>query len=316
MQRAGIFGAAGPIGILVGAELERRGIPFRAVGRNPEKLRAAFAGMRSAEIFPADLTDLRSAGAAARGLDTILYTVGVDYTAFRQHPPLMRTVLQAALTMQVERILVVSSVYSYGVPQTRRVAETHPRDPPAFKGRMRKEQEDAAMEAHAQRQIAAMVVHLPDFYGPHAGNSLAGLVFAAAVAGKTANWLGPAMTPHEFVFVPDAAPVIVDLAQCFHCYGERWNVGSAGEITAVDFITRVYRAAGREPKYRSVGPTVLKIMGWFNPVMKELPEMLYLQETPVILDDSKLLARLGPVPKTPYDEGIRQTLEWMRGSSV
>jgi nucleoside-diphosphate-sugar epimerase len=120
--------------------------------------------MRSAEIFPADLTDLRSAGAAARGLDTILYTVGVDYTAFRQHPPLMRTVLQAALTMQVERILVVSSVYSYGVPQTRRVAETHPRDPPAFKGRMRKEQEDAALDALAHRQIAALVVHLPDLY--------------------------------------------------------------------------------------------------------------------------------------------------------
>jgi nucleoside-diphosphate-sugar epimerase len=115
--------------------------------------------------------------------------------------------------------------------------------------------------------------------------------------------------------VPDAAPVLVNLAQCSDCYGERWNLGSAGEITAVDFITRVYRAAGRDPKYRSAGRTVLKIMGWFNPVMKELPEMLYLQETPVILDDSKLLARLGPVQKTPYEEGIRQTIDWMRRSS-
>jgi hypothetical protein len=40
--------------------------------------------------------------------------------------------------------------------------------------------------------------------------------------------------------------------------------------------------------------------------------MLYLQETPVILDDSKLTAKLA-VHKTPYDDGIRQTLEWMRG---
>ena len=40
--------------------------------------------------------------------------------------------------------------------------------------------------------------------------------------------------------------------------------------------------------------------------------MLYLQETPVLLDDSKLTAALGPLHKTSYDEGIRLTLEWMR----
>jgi hypothetical protein len=57
---------------------------------------------------------------------------------------------------------------------------------------------------------------------------------------------------------------------------------------------------------------MLKFLGWFNPTMREVVEMLYLQETPVILDDRKLLARL-PVHKTPYDEGIQKTLEWMRG---
>ena len=42
--------------------------------------------------------------------------------------------------------------------------------------------------------------------------------------------------------------------------------------------------------------------------------MLYLQETPVILDDSKLLAKFPGALKTPYDVGIRQTLDWMRES--
>jgi len=43
-----------------------------------------------------------------------------------------------------------------------------------------------------------------------------------------------------------------------------------------------------------------------------LPEMLYLQETPVLLDDEKLRGKLGQVYKTSYDEGIKLTLEWMR----
>ena len=94
--------------------------------------------------------------------------------------------------------------------------------------------------------------------------------------------------------------------------GEAWNVAGAGEINAMDFITRVYRAAGRSPKYRSVGRGMLKIMGWFSPLYRELPEMLYLGETPVLLDDSKLRAKLAAVHKTSYDDGIRQTLAWMR----
>jgi hypothetical protein len=32
----------------------------------------------------------------------------------------------------------------------------------------------------------------------------------------------------------------------------------------------------------------------------------------VILDDTKLLARFPDTRKTSYDDGIRQTLEWMR----
>jgi len=50
----------------------------------------------------------------------------------------------------------------------------------------------------------------------------------------------------------------------------------------------------------------------FDPNIREVIEMLYLQETPVILDDSKLAAKLGGVKKTPYDEGIQKTVEWMR----
>jgi nucleoside-diphosphate-sugar epimerase len=115
----------------------------------------------------------------------------------------------------------------------------------------------------------------------------------AALAGKTANWVGPINPPHEFVYVPDTGPVIVDLAARPECYGEAWNFGGVGTINSMDFITRIYRGVGRAPKYRTVGAGMLKFLGWFNPTMREVVEMLYLQETPVILDDSKLMANCG-----------------------
>jgi nucleoside-diphosphate-sugar epimerase len=312
MQNVAIFGAAGAIGRAVGSELERRGIRFRAVGRSRQKLEAAFGKMTHAEIFPADLSEARSAGAAARGVDTIIYCVGLPYPSHHLHPVLIRTTVEAAKLVQVERLVLPSSVYSYGVPRTSRVAETHPREPHTRKGKYRKEQEDIVMQAHTAGALQAMIVRLPDFYGPDADIGLANPMFRAALAGKTANCAGPVNTPHEFVYAPDTGPVIVDLASRSDTFGQAWNFGGAATINLMDFITRIYRAVGRAPKYRSVGAGMLKLMGWFNPTMREVVEMLYLQETPVILDDSKLLAKL-PVHKTSYDDGIRQTLEWMRG---
>jgi nucleoside-diphosphate-sugar epimerase len=309
VERAAIFGAAGAIGRSIGPELERRGIPVRVVGRNREKLAHAFP---KAEVFPADLTELRSAGAAARGVDTIFYCVGLPYPSHDMHPQLVRTTIEAARTVGVQRLVLISSVYGYGVPRTSRVAETHPREPHTRKGRYRKEQEDLVLAAHAPGTLETMIVRLPDFYGPHAELSLANLVFTAALEGKTVNWPGMVNTPHEFVFVPDVGPVVVEAASR-DCYGDAWNYGGPEPINTLDFITRVYRAAGQPPKYRAAGKTLLRMVGWFNPEVREVIEMLYLQETPVILDDSKLAAKLGRLPKTPYDEGIRLTLEAAKG---
>ena len=138
IQKAAIFGAAGAIGPAVATELERRGTPFRVVGRTRAKLEKAFGHMPHAEIFDADLADLRSASAAARGVDTIIYTVGLPYPAHNLHPALMRTTVDAAVAMQVRRLVLVSSVYAYGVPRASRVAETHTRLPDTRKGQFRK----------------------------------------------------------------------------------------------------------------------------------------------------------------------------------
>jgi nucleoside-diphosphate-sugar epimerase len=267
--------------------------------------------MPRAEVVAADLSDVGGATQAAQGVDTILYTLGVDYTQFQLYPKLMRVAVDAASAAGVRRFVLVSGVYSYGIPQTQRVAETHPRDPVAVKGRLRKEQEDMLMAAGRGGGLHTMVVRLPDFYGPYA-HSLASLIFEAALAGKTANWPGPASTAHEFVFTPDTAPVIAELASREDCYGEAWNLAGPGEITPLGFTQKVYQALGREPKMRTLGRTMLRAVGWFNPLVRELPEMLYLQETPVLLNDEKLRRKLGDVHKTSYDDGIRQTLEWMR----
>jgi len=53
------------------------------------------------------------------------------------------------------------------------------------------------------------------------------------------------------------------------------------------------------------GKPMLRVLGLFNPIMREMVEMNYLMSEPLILDDSALQALIGPIRKTSYDEGIR-----------
>src|SRR5262249_24582085 len=158
---------------------------------------------------------------------------------------MMQTTVDAAVAAGVPRLAVVSSVYSYGVPESPKVAETHPRNPESVKGRMRKEQEDIAFRAQLDGKLQSLVVRLPDFYGPWADLSFGNMILRAALAGKAADWLGSADKPHEFVYVPDTGPVIVELASRPECYGQSWNFGGAQEIKGGDFLTLVYRQLSR-----------------------------------------------------------------------
>lgn len=304
-----LFGAAGAIGRSTVAALLADGHEARVVGRSRDKLEAAFGGQQGVEIQPADVADAAQVESAARGTDGVLYALGLPYTKkdFARYPVMMEAAVAGLRRAAVPRLVHISNVYPYGPPKTRPVTEEHPREPTAVKGQHRKAQEDVVLAAHGEG-LETIVLRLPDFYGPDAENSLAHMIAQAAVAGKTADLLGPVDPPHEFIFTPDVGPVVVALFGRDDVWGEAYNVAGAGTITQRDFANRIYQAAGREPSLRILGPTMQRVFGLFMPVLRELGELSYLLSDPVILDDAKLRQKLPGLRKTPYDEGIRRTV--------
>lgn len=312
LRKIALIGAAGAIGQTIADALDEKGQPYRVVGRNPEALEAVFGGSPLTEITTWDPEDDSSVREAVRGSDTLIYLVGVPYHRFELHPILIRTTVDAAIAENVERIVLIGTVYPYGKPQSTPVKEDHPRNPNTFKGRMRKEQEDILLEADATGKIHGTVLRLPDFYGPGVERSFLDSLFQAAAHGSTANLIGPIDKPHEFVFVPDVGPVVLALAEHPDAYGRWWHLAGAGAPTQRDLAERVFQMAGSKPRIRVAGKTMLRIMGMFNPLLRELVEMNYLFANPLILDDSALHALLGEIRKTPYDEGLRLCLEAAR----
>lgn len=309
MATIALFGAAGAIGGSIANALRKQGSAYRVVGRNRASLEKTFGSDALAEIVTWNPDDHASVRAAAHGIETIVYLVGVPYDQFRLHPIVMRQTLDGAIAEGVRRMLLIGTVYPYGMPQTTPVKESHPREPNTFKGRMRKEQEDLLLTAHSDGKIQGTVLRLPDFYGPGVEKSFLDSLFKAAVDGSTANMIGPVDKLHEFVYVPDVGPVVTALMEREEAYGRWWHFGGVEPVTQREIIDRVLRMAGRKPHVRVVGKTTLRLIGLFNPLMRELAEMHYLMTNPLLLDDSALRGLLGGLEKTPYEAGLRACLD-------
>ncbi|HJV60336.1 MAG TPA: NAD-dependent epimerase/dehydratase family protein [Albitalea sp.] len=309
MPQIALFGAAGAIGQSMAAALRAQGRPYRVVGRSEGALRSAFGDDPLAELVVWNPDDPASVAAAAQGIETLVYAVGVNYWQFELHPKLMQQTLDGAIAAGVKRIVLIGTVYPYGLPRATPLREDHPREPHTFKGRMRKVQEDLLLEGAAAAGIQTTIVRLPDFYGPGVASSFLHGAAAAAVRGRTADMVGPIDTPHEFVFVPDVGPVVVKLIDTPAAFGRSWHLAGAGVTTQLALLQEMERQVGHPIKRRVIGKTLLRVLGLFNPMLRELVEMHYLQTDPVLMDDTALQQLIGPIRKTPYAEGIRQTLE-------
>lgn len=304
-----LIGAAGAIGISVAAAIRRQGHAYRVVGRNRAQLEKYFGSDPLAECVTWNPDDPASVRSACRVADTLIYLVGVPYDQFRLHPIVMQQTLDGAIAEGLKRIVLIGTVYPYGRPMSPTVNEKHPRDPHTFKGKMRKAQEDLLLKAHADGKIQGAVIRLPDFYGPAVKASFLHSLFQAAAKGGTADMVGPIDVPHEYVYVPDVGPVVLALAEKPEAYGRWWNFAGAGAITQRDIADKAFALAGRPPKIRVVGKTILRLIGLFNPIMREMVEMHYLLTTPVLMDDSELRGLLGNVHKTSYEDGIQASLK-------
>ncbi|KAH0444877.1 epimerase [Paraburkholderia fungorum] len=314
--KVGLFGAAGAAGQIIAAALSAAGRDYRVVGRSRAPLEAAFGHDPHAEIVTWNPDEPASISAAAAGLQTVIYLVGVPYDRFAEHPPLMEKTLAGVTAAGVERLILIGTVYPYGRARGNPISEDHPREPHTFKGKMRLEQEKLVLAAHGRAsgsgRLSTLVLRLPDFYGPGIERSLINGVFEAAAQGKRAQMIGPVDVPHEFIYLPDIGPVVETLTRTADAYGRWWHLAGTGTITQREVARQAYALAGREPKLMVAGKTMLRLLGLFNPLMRELVEMNYLMTESVVLDDTALVELIGPIKKTSYEEGIRRCFDAAR----
>jgi len=213
------------------------------------------------------------------------------------------------------KLVVVDNLYMYD-STTSSMSDASPIAPVSRKGRVRAQVADLFRQAHRDGKLPVAIGRASDFYGPNVCNALVNdAFFRSALAGKTVRWAGKLDVPHASMFIDDFARGIVAMAQRDEAFGDTWILPHAPAITGRDFIKLTFEQTGKPVKQGTLGRGMVRLGGLFSPPIREFGEMVYQFEQPFVVDSSRF-ERTFASSATPYRDGIRETLDWVRRTTA
>ncbi len=245
---------------------------------------------------------------AAEGVDVIFHAVSFPYQEWeKKHLQCLDLMLDVA-KKQGAKLAFVDNIYAYGRQLNQPVTEVAKKDPHTKKGKIR-----LAMENRLKASgVPTLDVHFPDLYGPNAENTILYETIKNVAQNKTANYVGSPKLAREFLYTMDGAKAMVELAIRPEAYDQNWNIPATRPITGDELIAMIREITGYQKKFRIVSKDMISFLGFFSPLMKEMVEMMYLNESPIILSGEKYEKEIGPIPRTPYQQGIQETISWIK----
>jgi nucleoside-diphosphate-sugar epimerase len=283
--------------------LAARKLPFRLVGRTPILTPGA------SEVVFADLADADQTERAVAGSNVVLLLAGLkyDHKVWAQlWPRIMANTIESCKRANT-RLIFFDNAYMYGWVAGAMTEDT-PFNPASKKGEIRARIASTLMNEWKSGNLTAMIARAADFYGPDAKTGIPNaMVFEPMTKKQKAMCLVNDSFTHSYTYTPDAAQALITLAESESSWNQTWHLPTApNALTGREFVNQAAEAMGVAPNYRVLRPLMIRIFGWFDPVVGEVYEMLYQNDSPYLFDSSKYAQAFG-FAGTPYSEGIRAT---------
>lgn len=306
-----ILGSSGIIGRLATREVRKYTGVIKLASRNPQKVHD------TDHTVKADLLDRTKVFEVVRGAEMTFLTAGLEYNAEvweKQWPVIIQNAIDACRHYK-SRLIFFDNVYAYGKVNGWMTEET-PYNPCSRKGRVRMEIAEHLMKEHGKGNFEVMIVRSADFYGPQTKNSfLNAMVLSKFAKRKRAQWMLDDQKVHSFTYTPDAAKAMVFLGNEPDTFGQIWHLPTDFRpFTGQQLIEMAARSFGVNPRYSVYSRNFLKMIGWFNEIVKENEEMLYQNEFDYKFSSEKFRTAYPDFSTTSYEEGLRLTAESYRGS--
>jgi UDP-glucose 4-epimerase len=257
------------------------------------------------EWMEGDFSHHEVASAAIEGRDVVFHLASttipktaVDDPVFDVQTNVAGSIglLQAAVRHGAHRVIYLSSGGTvYGVPRATPISEDHPTDPVNAYGIGKLAVEKYINMYHHLNGLSYCVLRLANPFGPRqrpeAAQGVVTTFITRMIRGEELHIWGDGSVVRDFLYVADAVDAIVRAATADHC--GVLNVGGGAGLSVNEVIERIESTLGLAAH------------------RKYLPGRPF--DVPSNLLDSRRAGQvLGWTARTPFDEGVRATAEYVR----
>jgi len=255
-----------------------------------------------------DALDLMDVEEKTKDISILYLCIGLPYnkkTWRKQFPVIIDNVIHAAVKNKF-KFVFFDNVYMYGY-MNNPVLENHPNIPISHKGETRKMMIDKILNA---RDLEFLIARSPDFFGPHAKNSILYTGFIDNVL-KQKNFLfiGKLGKKHSYAYTKDLAKAMILLSEHQEMYQQIWHLPSYQTNSIEEIVSLVNQTLNTSYSIKTMGYFLNMTLSFFIPILREVKEMRYQFDYDYVLDDHKFMKAFPTFKKTDLEVALKETIE-------
>jgi NAD dependent epimerase/dehydratase len=261
---------------------------------------------REIRITYGDIRDLATVRQLADGVEVIFHLaalVGIPYSYV--HPDEViavntigtLNVLTAAKESGLSRLVVTSTSEVYGTAQYVPIDEKHPKQPQSPYSASKISADAMALSYHLSFNLPVAVLRPFNTYGPgQSDRAIIPTIIGQALTKKEIV-LGNMTPTRDFTYVSDTVEGFLAAGRLNSAIGQEINLGSGKEISIEQLARKIASVIGREIVVRQSDERV-------RPEASEVRRLLS--------NNSKARELLDWEPRTTLEQGLSETVEWVR----
>lgn len=261
------------------------------------------------EVFMGDIRDPNGVRTAMEGQEIVYHLAALIAIPFSYHSPdsyvdtnIKGTlnVLNAARQVGTKRLLVTSTSEVYGTAQYVPIDEKHPYQGQSPYSATKIGADRLAESFYRSFGLPVTIVRPFNTYGPRqSARAVIPTIITQLLSGKTQISLGSLTPTRDFNFVKDTAKGFITIAGCDEAVGQELNIATGREISIGDLANELIRQINPAAK-------VVCDQERLRPEKSEVNRLLGSAE--------KLHALTGWTPRYTFEEGLAETIAWIRGN--
>ena len=308
-----VTGAGGFIGSHLTEELVRRNANVKAIvhynSRNEWGLLELLEKnvLDKVEVVQGDVTDPFFVKSATKGADIVFHLaalIGIPYSYVSPENYVnvnikgTLNVLQACLDNNVGKVVQTSTSETYGTAEYTPIDEDHPLKGQSPYSATKIGSDKMAESYYRSFDLPVAVIRPFNTFGPRQSARAVIPTIISQVLTKDEIHVGSLSPVRDLTYVKDTVRGFVEIGESNKSVGEVINIGTGFGVTIGEVLTRILRIFGKEDIQ------IIEDEKRRRPDKSEVMEL--------ICDNSKAKRLLGWSPQYTLDDGLAETIEWMK----